>query len=287
MSAQSPISGADAGLKRAGSLPKGIPKLRLQQIEHDYVGSDGLRLNVLNDLSLDVMSGEFVTIVGGSGSGKTTLLRIIDHLIRPTRGSVLVDGKSVERPGGPISFVFQQDCLLPWRRVLSNAAYGLELRGISKPEANERARNYLKLVGLAGFEDYYPHQLSGGMRQRVNLARALTVEPDIMLMDEPFAALDAQTREMMQLELLRIWDETGKTVLFVTHQLDEAVFLADRVVALSARPGSIREVVDIDIPRPREIDAKRTERFQSYVGCLWHLIESDVRRGFSQQPKNV
>ena len=218
--------------------------------------------------------------MGGSGSGKTTLLRIVDRLIPPSSGQVLIDGKVVERPGGQISFVFQQDCLMPWRRVLGNATYGLDLRGVAKSDAQERARKYLDLVGLSGFERYYPHQLSGGMRQRVNLARALAVEPDILLMDEPFAALDAQTRELMQIELLRIWKQTGKTILFVTHQLDEAVFLADRVVALSARPGSIREVLDIDIPRPRDIEIKRTTHFQDYVSRLWHLIEADVRRSF-------
>ena len=194
-----------------------------------------------------------------------------------------IDGATIERPGGPISVVFQQDSLLPWRRVIGNASYGLDLRGIPREQARERARKYIELVGLAGFEDYYPQQLSGGMRQRVNLARALAVEPDILLMDEPFAALDAQTRELMQVELLRIWRKTGKTILFVTHQLDEAVFLADRVVALSARPGAIREILEIDIPRPRDIESKRTTRFQEYVGRLWHLIEADVQRSFRSE----
>jgi len=257
-------------------------KLRLADIGHVYQGTHGEPLEALRDISLDVASGEFVAIVGGSGSGKTTLLRIIDHLIAPTSGSVLVDGERVERPGGRISFVFQQDCLLPWRTVLANASYGLDLRGVARGEAQQRARGYLDLVGLARFEAYFPHQLSGGMRQRVNLARALAVEPEVLLMDEPFAALDAQSRELMQMELQRIWQRTAKTILFVTHQLDEAVFLADRVVALSARPGSIRDIIHIDLPRPRDIHMKRTEQFQTYVGQLWSLIEGDVRRGFQE-----
>ena len=256
------------------------PKVRVSGINHAYEGVDGKPLVVLRDISFDAARGEFIAIVGGSGSGKTTLLRIVDHLIAPTSGSVLVDGEAVRSPGGKISFVFQTDSLLPWRTVVDNVAYGLDLRGVPKAEGRERSRKYLELVGLGSFASYYPHQLSGGMRQRVNLARALAVEPDVLLMDEPFAALDAQTRELMQLELMRIWRETKKTILFVTHQLDEAVFLADRVIALSARPGSIREVVAIDIARPRDIAVKRGAAFQAHVGRLWDLIESDVRRGF-------
>lgn len=258
-------------------MTSSVSKLRLSGLGH-YYGS----LKVLDNINLDISSGQFICVVGGSGSGKTTLLRIVSSLIPPVQGETLIDGKPVTKPGDKMSFVFQHDALLPWRSVISNAAYGLELRGIPRKQAQERARPYLKLVGLDAFGDYYPHQLSGGMRQRVNLARALTVEPEILLMDEPFAALDAQTREMMQSELLRIWSKSGKTVLFITHQLDEAVFLADRVVALSARPGAIREIIDIDIPRPRDIEIKRTKQFQDYVGHLWTLIEGDVRRGFEE-----
>jgi NitT/TauT family transport system ATP-binding protein len=263
-------------------------KLRVNSVGHVYAGVDGAALQVLRDISFDIARGEFVTLIGGSGSGKTTLLRIVDHLITPSSGTILIDGQPVQRPGGKISFVFQTDCLLPWRTVIDNVAYGLDLRGVPKPEGRERARRYLDLVGLSTFAGYYPHQLSGGMRQRINLARALAVEPDVLLMDEPFAALDAQTRELMQMELLRIWRETGKTILFVTHQLDEAVFLADRVIALSARPGSIREIVTIDLPQPRDLDTKRSVEFQRYVKRLWDLIESDVRRGFQDEvaPKN-
>jgi len=259
------------------------PKLQLRGISHAFANLHGAPLPVLRDVSLLVNAGEFITLVGGSGSGKTTLLRIIDHLLVPDEGEVLIDDEPISRPGGRISFVFQKDALLPWRRIGANVGYGLELAGMSKEAVRTRVGKYLDLVGLSAFEQYYPHQLSGGMRQRVNLARALAVEPDILLMDEPFAALDAQTREMMQLELLRIWQETGKTVLFVTHQLAEEVFLADCVVALFGRPGAIREVIDIDLPRPREVDTKRLQPFQNYVSRLWHLIESDVRRGFTEE----
>jgi NitT/TauT family transport system ATP-binding protein len=265
------------------ATPGAPPKLQLDHISHFFPAPDGGRLEVLRDISLSLNAGEFVTVIGASGSGKTSLLRIVDHLISADEGSVLIDGKKVDGPGGKLSFVFQRDSLLPWRTVVANVSYGLELRGVPKPQARDQAQAYVDLVGLGGFERYLPHQLSGGMRQRVNLARALAVEPDVLLMDEPFAALDAQTREMMQVELMRIWQETGKTVLFVTHQLDEAVFLADRVVVLSARPGSVREIIDIDIPRPRTIDTKRSEVFQQYVAQLWSHIQSDVIRDFVPQ----
>jgi NitT/TauT family transport system ATP-binding protein len=195
-----------------------------------------------------------------------------------------LNGRRIERPGNKISVVFQRDSLWPWRTVMANATYGLEIKGMARVAAEQQAQKFINLVGLAGFEAYYPHQLSGGMRQRVNLARALAVDPDVLLMDEPFAALDAQTREIMQLELTRIWQETGKTILFVTHQIDEAVYLGDRVVTLSSRPGSVRAVIDIELPRPRDIRVKQTDAFQRYVGIHWDMIESEVMKGFRMQP---
>lgn len=232
----------------------------------------------LRDVDLDLTEGEFVCVVGASGSGKSTLLRLIDGLIAPTEGEVLVGGKPVEGPGPDRAMVFQQDCLLPWQTILDNVAYGLRLAGVPKPEAHATARRYIELVGLAGFEGSYPHQLSGGMRQRANVARALAVDPRLILLDEPFAALDSQTREIMQSELLRIWSTDRKTVVFITHQIDEAVYLADRVVVLSARPGTVREIVDIDLPRPRDLHVKRTAEFGAYVDHVWSLIEVEVRR---------
>jgi NitT/TauT family transport system ATP-binding protein len=238
-------------------------------------------VEVLRDISLGIADGEFVSIVGASGCGKTTFLRIIDGLIRPSAGSVLVDGIEVNSPGLDRGFVFQQDGLMPWRTVAANVVLGLEVQRRPADESRRLANQYIRLVGLAGFERHYPHELSGGMRQRVNLARALAIQPDILLMDEPFAALDAQTREIMQTELLRIWQETRRTVLFITHQIDEAVYLSDRVVAFTARPGRLKEDIAIKLPRPRELGLKRTVEFNAYTDRIWKLIEQEVRAGIS------
>ena len=206
-------------------------------------------LEVLREIDLAVEPGEFIALVGPSGCGKTTLLRIVAGLEPASAGDVLLDGRAVREPGGDRGFVFQSDNLLPWRTVFANAIIGPEVAGRAGAVEKTRTRDLLRLVGLEGFEHFYPRQLSGGMRQRVNLARALAIDPEILLMDEPFSALDAQTREIMQTELMRIWEEGRKTVLFVTHQIDEAVFLADRVLVLGRRPGRIRETVTIALPR--------------------------------------
>ena len=235
-------------------------------------------LVVLEDINLTVAPGEFVSLVGPSGCGKTTLLRIVAGLESADHGDIRIDGRAVTRPGIDRGFVFQADALLPWRTVLGNALIGLEVNGARGAEARSRTQGLLRLVGLGGFEAYYPRQLSGGMRQRVNLARALAVDPEVLLMDEPFSALDAQTREIMQTELTRIWASGKKTVLFITHQIDEAVFLSDRVVVLSRRPGRINEVVPVTLPRPRALSVKRSPEFSAYVERIWRLIEDDVRR---------
>ena len=234
-------------------------------------------LEALRAIDLAVAPGELVSLVGPSGCGKTTFLRIVAGLEPATSGRVLIDGKPVTKPGRDRGFVFQSDNLLPWRTVLANAMIGPEIAGRAGPAERRRTLDLLKLVGLEGFESYHPRQLSGGMRQRVNLARALAIDPDILLMDEPFSALDAQTREIMQTELMRIWEQGRKTVLFVTHQIDEAVFLSDRVVVLARRPGRIQEIVDIDLPRPRALSIKRTPDFVAYVDHIWRLIEDEVR----------
>jgi len=234
-------------------------------------------LEALRDIGVDIERGGFVSVVGPSGCGKTTFLRIVAGLEPASGGEVLIDGRVVTRPGGDRGFVFQSDSLLPWRTVLANALIGPEVAGRAGEAERRRTLDLLKLVGLDGFEDYYPRQLSGGMRQRVNLARALAIDPDILLMDEPFASLDAQTREIMQTELLRIWEQGRKTVLFVTHQIDEAVFLSDRVVVFARRPGRLQESVTIDLPRPRPLAIKRTPEFVRYVDHIWRLIEDDVR----------
>jgi NitT/TauT family transport system ATP-binding protein len=237
----------------------------------------GKQFEALRNISLQVDAGQFISIVGASGCGKTTLLRIVDGLAMPTRGEVRVDGLAVTRPGPDRGFVFQSDALFPWRTVQDNVIFGLEVQGKSKREALERADRLINLVGLTGFEQHFPHELSGGMRQRANLARALTIDPDVLLMDEPFASLDAQTRELMQAELLRVWRSNRKTVLFVTHQIDEAVYLADRVVVMTSRPGQVKAVLDVDIPRPRDLSVKRTPVFLELVDEIWKMIEEEVK----------
>jgi NitT/TauT family transport system ATP-binding protein len=234
-------------------------------------------LEALRGINLAVERGEFISVVGPSGCGKTTFLRIIAGLEQATSGEVLLDGHVVRKPGSDRGFVFQNDSLLPWRTVLDNAIIGRELAGPVGPADRQQTMELLKLVGLEGFERYHPRQLSGGMRQRVNLARALAIDPQILLMDEPFAALDAQTREIMQTELLRIWERGQKTVLFVTHQIDEAVFLSDRVLVLARRPGRLQAEVKIPLARPRNLTIKRTSEFVALVDRIWRMIEDDVR----------
>jgi NitT/TauT family transport system ATP-binding protein len=248
------------------------PKLSLQRLTKRFG-----ELEVLRDIDVAVEPGEFIALVGPSGCGKTTLLRIVAGLEPASAGDVLLDGRAIRGPGSERGFVFQSDNLLPWRTVLANAIIGPEIAGRAGAAEQSRTRALLRLVGLEGFEHYYPRQLSGGMRQRVNLARALAIDPDILLMDEPFSALDAQTREIMQTELMRIWEEGRKTVLFVTHQIDEAVFLSDRVLVLGRRPGRIRETVPVALPRPRALAIKRAAEFVAYVDRIWRLIEDDVR----------
>lgn len=260
------------------------PKLVTSNLCKVYSKS-GTNLEVLRDVSLSVADGEFVSIVGASGCGKTTLLRLVDGLIPSSSGTVSIDGRVVTSPGKDIAFVFQQDGLFPWRTVFSNAALGPEIQGRRRKDYVPLVQRILALVGLKGFEEHYPHEISGGMRQRVNIARALAIGTDVLLMDEPFAALDAQTRIIMQGELTRIWRETGKTVLFVTHQIDEAVYLSDRVVVLTARPGRIKEVVDVTLPRPRELSVKWTAEFVEYTNRIWSSIEEEVKESIGMELK--
>jgi NitT/TauT family transport system ATP-binding protein len=234
----------------------------------------GKSLLAIEDFSVTVEPQQFVTIVGPSGCGKSTFLKIANGLLSPTSGTVTIHGEDVKTASRSRGMVFQDASLLPWFTVLMNAAYGLQCQGTAKSEAIERARPVLDMVGLTGFEEAYPHELSGGMQQRVNVARALAVDPEILLMDEPFAALDAQTRELMQKELLDIWSQSTKTVLFVTHQIDEAVFLSDRVLVMSARPGRLIADITIDIPRPRDLRIKRDPRFVELNGQVWDLLHS-------------
>jgi len=254
-------------------------KLEAQDIRLDYFQPrTNRRLTALDGVNLQVMDGEFVSIVGPSGCGKTTFLSVVDGLIAATSGRILVDGRAVTKPGPDRAVVFQDASLLPWRTVLGNVVYGLECIGVRAREARERAAHFIAMVGLAGFEQHYPYELSGGMQQRVNLARALVMDPKILLMDEPFASLDAQTRELMQEELLQIWVKAGKTVLFVTHQIDEAIYLSDRVVVFSGRPGKVTAIIQVDIARPRALGIKRDARFHAIEDRIWSLIQEDVKR---------
>jgi NitT/TauT family transport system ATP-binding protein len=248
------------------------PKLATRNLSKRFDGLEALR-----DLNVEIERGGFVSVVGPSGCGKTTFLRIVAGLETASAGEVLLDGHLVRGPGRDRGFVFQADSLLPWRTVLGNVMIGPEVAGRNGEPERRRTLELLKLVGLEGFEAYYPRQLSGGMRQRVNLARALAIDPQVLLMDEPFSALDAQTREIMQTELMRIWEQGRKTVLFVTHQIDEAVFLSDRVLVFARRPGRLQESVEIKMPRPRQLAIKRTPEFVAYVDRIWRLIEDDVR----------
>ncbi len=209
-------------------------------------------VQALDDFNLDVNRGEFVCLLGPSGCGKTTVLRIVAGLESASGGDVMVGGKNVASAGSDRGMVFQEFALFPWRTVRKNIEFGLEVKGVPESERGKTSSQLIELVGLKGFEDAHPKELSGGMKQRVGIARALANEPAVRLMDEPFGSLDAQTRNLMQKELLRIWSATGKTILFVTHSVDEAVFLADRIVVMTARPGKVREAIPVGLPRPRD-----------------------------------
>ncbi len=248
-------------------------KLQLVDLSLSYGAVAALR-----GVTFDVKVGEFVSIVGPSGCGKSTLLSIIDGLLPATGGKIVLDGKQVLKPGHDRALVFQESSLLPWRTVTGNVTFGLECQGEPRRAARAKALELIRLVGLDGFADFYPSQLSGGMQQRVNLARALAVDPEVLLMDEPFAALDAQTRELMQAELVTVWQRTGKTILFVTHQIDEAVYLSDRVIVLSGRPGRVAEIITPNIPRPRDLSVKRTPEFLNCENQIWALIQNDAKK---------
>lgn len=234
----------------------------LSKIYYDiYTGTN---VAAAEDISLEIGNGEFAAILGPSGCGKTTLLNMVAGFIPPTRGEILLNGRRIQGPGPDRGVVFQSFALFPWKTVLDNVGFGLKMRGVSKEERDRVAREYIALIGLEGFENRYPHELSGGMQQRVGVARVLANKPDLMLMDEPFASVDAQTRMTLQEELTRIWEARQPTILFVTHDVEEAVFLANRVVVLTPRPGRVRETVPVDLPRPR----------------IWqHLIEDPGYKG--------
>jgi NitT/TauT family transport system ATP-binding protein len=251
-----------------------MAKIVIRNLTKTFSGGDVV---ALQDINLEVEADESLCILGPSGCGKTTLLRIIDCLIPRDRGEILFDGTAVTRPRPDVAMVFQHFGLFPWKRLDENIAYGLELRGSSKQEISNTITRYLELMGLQDFAKSYPHQLSGGMQQRAGLARALAINPSLLLMDEPFGALDAQTREMMQEELLRILETAKKALIFVTHSIDEAILLGDRIAMMSRRPGRIREIVHVDIPRPRKIISVRAHpRYIELRNSLWEMLMQDL-----------
>ncbi|MFJ9472721.1 ABC transporter ATP-binding protein [Streptomyces caniferus] len=275
------------------------PKIEFEQVRKTFPAKRGKgqgrgsaygvgEFTALDGVDLRIGAGEFVVVVGPSGCGKSTLLDLLGGLARPTGGRILLDGEPVTGPGLDRGIVFQQYALLPWRTALGNVEFGLEATGAPRRERAVRAREYLDLVGLSGFENRHPHELSGGMRQRVAIARSLAYDPDVLLMDEPFAALDAQTRESLQDELLRIWQRTGKTVVFITHGIEEAVYLGRRVAVMTSRPGRIKQVVPIDFDSRTETDDLRSSpEFARYRHEIWTLLHDEVTRTQLREKEEV
>lgn len=239
-------------------------------------------VTALRDFDLEVAEGEFVCLVGPSGCGKSTFLRILAGLDHATGGEVRIEpGPDPRQPLANV--VFQEYAVFPWKTVLDNVAFGLAMRGVTRAAREATARRWIDKVALTRFTDLYPAQLSGGMKQRVSIARALANDPQVLLMDEPLGALDAQTRAVLQEELTRLWEETRKTVLYVTHSIDEAVFLGDRVVIMTAHPGTVKTVIDVDLPRPRDLDVMATAAFAALTGAVWDALRDEVRRAMAEQ----
>ena len=259
-----------------GAAPLGdaVPKLHAENVSVTFYAQNKPPFTAVEGINLSMRDGEFVAIVGPSGSGKSTFLMALDGLVPISSGTVSINGRRITGPAQDRAVVFQDASLLPWRTILDNVAYGLEIAGRPKKERQAIARDLIALTGLQGFESFHPHQLSGGMRQRVNIARALAADPEVLLLDEPFSGLDAQTRETMQGELLKIWDERKKTALFVTHQIDEAVYLADRVIAFSARPARIVEEWHIPFARPRPLELKQSQEHRDIESQIWQVVRA-------------
>ncbi len=260
------------------------PFIRIRNLSKSFVDKNDPTdvVHAVRDFNLAIAEGEFVVVVGPSGCGKTTLLRCIAGLVEPTRGNVHIRGRPLEGPGAERGYVFQSFALFPWRTVRRNIEFGLELKGMPKEERRRISDEYIDLVGLQGFEDSHPRELSGGMQQRVGLARALVNDPEVLLMDEPFGSLDAQTRNIMQTEVLKIWNRTHKTIIFVTHSVDESIYLADRVVVLTARPASIKAIFPVDLPRPRD---RASDPFAHIRHEVLEDLTEEVLRGIEQMDK--
>ena len=257
------------------------PKISVRNLCKTFPTADG-EITAIQDFSVEVQDGEFLCIVGPSGCGKSTFLRILAGLIEQSSGKVvIVPGKDSRKPLNNV--VFQEYAIFPWKTVRDNVAFGLQMRGIPKKDRYAITYDWLERVGLLKFAEYYPPQLSGGMKQRVSIARALANDPEVLLMDEPLGALDAQTRVVLQEELLRIWESTRKTVVYITHSIEEAVLLGDRVVIMTAHPGSFKAEFQIDLPRPRTFETTGTPEFAELIGAIWHQLKDEVHRAMEQQ----
>jgi NitT/TauT family transport system ATP-binding protein len=259
------------------------PKLRIENVALRFTSPGGVPVTALENISLVVEDKEFSVIVGPSGCGKTSLLRLVAGLIEPTEGAITLDNSPISGPGRDRGMVFQSYTLFPWLSVQDNVEFGLRIAGIPAQQRRETARRFIAQVGLNGFERLYPKQLSGGMMQRVALARALANDPAILLMDEPFGALDSQTRSLMQELLLEIWQQSHKTVLFITHDIDESILLGDRVYVMTARPGRIKELVQIDLPRPRTVEMLTSDAFMAIKRRIMHLIHEEAMRSVATE----
>ena len=256
-------------------------RIVVDQVGKQYAGPDGSPVTALENICLRIEEEEFVVLVGPSGCGKSTLLNMVGGLLAPSCGRIFVEGLAEDRDPS-VGMVFQEVGLFPWRTVRENIGFGLEEAALSPEERQERVRYHIELVGLAGFENSFPHQLSGGMRQRAGIARTLAIQPDLLLMDEPFSALDAQTRTLMQEELLRIWEQHRLSTLYVTHNIQEAVYLADRVVVLSRRPGRVSSILTIELPRRGRDGAEHLTRFNGYCDHIWNLIRKDAEEALRE-----
>jgi len=259
-------------------MKKNQEKIKIHNIKKTFEG--GNKVVALENLNININENEFAVILGPSGCGKSTLLYLLAGFEKPTSGKIYLDGKLIKKPSPNRGFVFQDFALYPWKTVLKNIAFGLELKGISKKDSANKSMDYIKMVGLEGFEHAYPHTLSGGMKQRVGIARALVYDPEVLLMDEPFGALDAQTRKQMQIELEKIWEKTKKTVVFVTHSVIEAAYLADKVFVMTARPGKVKGIVGVNLPRPRDYT---DDNFLKVRGKILNLLESEVEKSMQQK----
>lgn len=270
------------------SAQSGAPAIELTNVTKRFRTQGGGTFTALRDVDLTIQPGEFCAVVGPTGCGKSTTLTLVSGLERPSAGTVVVDGRPVSGITPGVGFMFQQDAVFPWKSVLDNVAAGPRFRGQSRAKANVLARDWLRRVGLAGFEDRYPHQLSGGMRKRVALAQSLITEPRVLLMDEPFSALDVQTRSIMSDELLSLWDQSHPAVIFVTHDLEEAIALADKVVVLTAGPGTIKSIFPVDLPRPRRVQEIRFHpEFVAIYEKVWEALRSEVQTAYARTTSEV